>query len=98
MSEYRAQDTPITPNIVMVRPRLHLGLYLAEMHELRSRSGSVRPWLDTNAGFERRVLEQLRESGPLSSRDIPDTAEVGWTSSGWTHDGNVTQLLDRRHD
>jgi uncharacterized protein len=94
MFEHRAQDTAITPIIVMVRPTSHLGLYLAEMAELRSRPGTVRTWLDANAGFERRVLEQLRESGPLSSREIPDTAEVGWTSSGWTHDRNVTQLLE----
>jgi hypothetical protein len=30
----------------------------------------------------------------LTSREIPDTAEVAWTSSGWTHDRNVTQLLE----
>jgi uncharacterized protein len=94
MFEHRAQDTPITPNIVMVRPMSHLGLYLAEMEALRSTPGQVRRWLDANAGFERRVLDQLRESGPLTSRDIPDTAEVAWTSSGWTHDRNVTQMLE----
>jgi uncharacterized protein YcaQ len=40
------------------------------------------------------VLEQLGQSGPLASRDIPDTAEAGWQSSGWTHDRNVTQMLE----
>jgi uncharacterized protein YcaQ len=40
------------------------------------------------------VLDQLRVSGPLTSRDIPDTVEVAWQSSGWTHDRNVTQMLE----
>jgi uncharacterized protein len=94
MFEHRAQDVAITPSIVMVRRTSHLGLYLAEMDKLRSMPGQVRAWLDANGGFERRVLDQLRESGPLTSREIPDTAEVAWTSSGWTHDRNVTQLLE----
>ncbi|MGZ4320447.1 MAG: DNA glycosylase AlkZ-like family protein, partial [Gaiellaceae bacterium] len=33
-------------------------------------------------------------SGPLTSRDIPDTAAVPWTSTGWTHNRNVTQMLE----
>jgi uncharacterized protein len=94
MFEHRAQDVAISPSIVMVRPTTHLGLYLAEMDKLRSTPGQVRAWLDSNAGFERRVLHQLRQSGPLTSRQIPDTAEVAWTSSGWTHERNVTQLLE----
>ncbi|MDQ1428795.1 MAG: uncharacterized protein QOK39_2271 [Acidimicrobiaceae bacterium] len=94
MFEHRAQDVAITPNINMVRPTSHLGLYLAEMEKLRTRPGQVRTWLDANAGFERRVLDRLRDSGPLTSRQIPDTAEVAWISSGWTHDRNVTQLLE----
>ena len=53
-----------------------------------------REWLAANDGFRRRVLDQLRESGPLASRDIPDTAEVPWQSTGWTHDRNVTQMLE----
>jgi uncharacterized protein YcaQ len=94
MFEHRAQDTAITPTVVMVRPTSHLGLYLAEMKTLRSKAGTVRTWLDANAAFQRRVLKQLRESGPLSSREIPDTAAVAWSSSGWTHERNVTQLLE----
>ena len=68
MFEHRAQDVATTPAIVMVRPTSHLGLYLAEMEELRRRPGHVRAWLDANAGFERRVVDQLRQSGPLTSR------------------------------
>jgi uncharacterized protein YcaQ len=40
------------------------------------------------------VLDQLRSSGPLPARDIPDTSEVPWASTGWTNDRNVTQMLE----
>src|SRR5207244_10113961 len=50
-------------------------------------------WVRANDAFRRRILDLLRESGPLSSRDIPDTSAVSWQSSGWTNDRNVTQML-----
>ena len=77
----------------MVRPMVDVGLYLADMAAL-PKSGTRRSdWLVANDGFRRRVLDQLREAGPLASRDIPDTCEQRWESSGWTNDRNVTQLL-----
>ena len=30
-------------------------------------------------------------SGPLASRDIPDTSAVPWASTGWTNNRNVTR-------
>ena len=40
------------------------------------------------------MLDLLRASGPLASRDIPDSAAVPWASTGWTNDRNVTQMLE----
>ena len=51
-------------------------------------------WIRDNDGFRRDILEQLRSSGPLTSRDIPDTCAVPWASTGWTHNRNVTQMLE----
>ena len=51
-------------------------------------------WLEANDTFRRDVLDRLRESGPLLSRDIPDTSAVPWQSSGWTGNRNVTQMLE----
>ena len=39
-------------------------------------------------------LTCFANSGPLASRDIPDTSEVPWASTGWTNDRNVTQMLE----
>ncbi len=92
--EHHAQPTVLEPVLAMVRPTADLGLYLADMIASRSVDGRRARWLDANAAFRQRVLDQLRDSGPLSSRDIPDTSAVSWTSTGWTHEQNVTRMLE----
>lgn len=75
----------------LVRPMGDVGLYLA----VRPRPDSgASAWLEANDAFRRDVLARLRDAGPLQSRDIPDTAQVPWQSTGWTHQRNVTQLLE----
>ncbi len=91
--EHRGQESEKEPVIVMVRPMANLGLYLAEM-AMWPKWTKGREWLDANAGFRKRILQQLKASGPLQSRDIADSAEVPWQSTGWTHDRNVTQMLE----
>jgi uncharacterized protein len=92
--EHRGQPVVTEPVIVMVRPMAELGLYLADMAAWSVGWATQRKWLAANEGFRRRVLDLLAASGPLASRDIPDSAEVPWESSGWTHDRNVTQMLE----
>jgi uncharacterized protein YcaQ len=77
----------------LVRPMSDLGLYLAGADGLPSYERS-RAWLQDNDGFRRDILKLLRRAGPVTSRDIPDTSVVPWASSGWTHDRNVTQMLE----
>jgi uncharacterized protein YcaQ len=91
--EHRAQPVETEPIIAMVRPTADLGLYLADMAAWPSSARSSE-WLAANDGFRRRVLDQLAASGPVSSREIPDSCEVPWASSGWTNDRNVTQMLE----
>ena len=92
--EHRGQAVPTEPVVVMVRPMADLGLYLADMAEWSVGWRQQREWLAVNDGFRQRMLDLLGTSGPLASRDIPDSAEVPWKSSGWTHDRNVTQMLE----
>ena len=94
MFEHRGQDPDTEPVIAMVRPMSNLGLYLADMAAWPFGRGSVSGWLAANEGFRRRLLDQLRDSGPLMSRDIADTAELSWASTGWTNDRNVNQMLE----
>jgi uncharacterized protein len=78
----------------LVRPMSDLGLYLAGAADRPSYERS-RAWLRDNDRFRRDILDLLTSSGgPLSSRDLPDTCVVPWTSSGWTNNRNVTQMLE----
>src|SRR6478672_9385049 len=77
----------------LIRPTGDLGLYLAGADE-RPNYERTRDWLRDNDAFRRDILKRLRKSGPLSSRELPDTAAVPWASSGWTHNRNVTQMLE----
>jgi uncharacterized protein len=77
----------------LIRPASDLGLYLAGAAD-RPTSARTRSWLGDNERFRGDVLELLGESGPLLSRDIPDTSTVPWPSSGWTNARNVTMMLE----
>jgi uncharacterized protein YcaQ len=87
------QDRVLFEHDAMIRPMSDLGLYLAAM-ETFPRYDKQRDWLRHNDQFRRDVLDRLGASGPLLSRDIPDTSVVAWPSSGWTNNRNVTQMLE----
>jgi uncharacterized protein YcaQ len=77
----------------LIRPVGDLGLYLAGAGD-RPTYDTSRAWLRDNDRFRRDILDLLAASGPVASREIPDTAAVPWQSSGWTNDRNVTQMLE----
>ncbi|HEX6952598.1 MAG TPA: crosslink repair DNA glycosylase YcaQ family protein [Gaiellaceae bacterium] len=77
----------------LIRPMSDLGLYLAGAGGRRGH-GRVHMWLKDNDRFRRDILKLLRRSGPLASREIPDTCAVPWASTGWTNERNVTQMLE----
>jgi uncharacterized protein YcaQ len=77
----------------LIRPTSDLGLYLAGAAE-RPSYERARAWLWDNDRFRRDILKRLRAAGPVSSRELPDTATVPWASTGWTNNRNVTQMLE----
>jgi len=78
----------------MVRPMTDLGLYLAEMAARPEEGSKGHAWLQANESFRRYVLDLLRGSGPLPSRDVPDRCQMPWPSTGWTNNRNVTKMLE----
>ncbi|QNE34877.1 DNA glycosylase AlkZ-like family protein [Leifsonia shinshuensis] len=92
--EVKAMDDPVTPPFAMVRPMSDLGLHLDRMSRWPERLSGAHAWLEANDAFRRDVLALLRDRGPTLSKDIPDTAAVPWESTGWTHNQNVTRLLE----
>jgi len=87
------QDRTLFEHNALVRPMSDLGPYLAGAANWPSYD-STRAWIRDNDTFRRDILELLGDSGPLSSRDIPDTCVVPWASTGWTNNRNVTQMLE----
>src|SRR5215471_2275968 len=87
------QDRTLVEHDALIRPMSDVGLYLAGAAEWPSYE-KQRVWLADNDRFRRDILDLLGSSGPLSSRDIPDTCVVPWASTGWTNNRNVTQMLE----
>jgi uncharacterized protein YcaQ len=87
------QDRALFELDALVRPVGDLGLYLAGAADRPTYERS-RAWLRDNDRFRRDILDRLAQSGPLTSRDIPDTSAVPWASTGWTNNRNVTQMLE----
>jgi uncharacterized protein YcaQ len=87
------EDRTLFEHNALVRPMSDLGLYLAGAADWPSYE-RTRAWLRDNDTFRRDILDMLGSSGPLTSRDIPDTCVVPWASTGWTNNRSVTQMLE----
>jgi uncharacterized protein YcaQ len=87
------QDRTLFEFNALVRPMSDLGLYLAGAGDWPPYERQ-RAWLRDNDRFRRDILDLLGTSGPLTSRQIPDTCVVPWASTGWTNNRNVTQMLE----
>ena len=83
-----------------LRPAEDFAVYRAEMAQwpgpgrLRDWHRANQQWLAANDACRRDILDRLTRSGPLPSRELPDTCAVPWSSTGWTHDKNVTRMLE----
>jgi uncharacterized protein len=86
--------------IALLRPAEDLALYRARMAvwpgtgELKPWQVQVRDWTAANDRCRRDILARLRADGPLPSRELPDTCDRPWASTGWTNNKNITKLLD----
>jgi len=83
----------------MIRPAEDVALYRAEMarwpeFDPRGWRKPRQEWMTANDACRRDILARLQSSGPLPSRELPDTCVTPWRSSGWTNDRNVTQMLE----
>ena len=83
-----------------IRPGEDLALYRAEMAawpgvgEVAEWRLAQRDWIEDNEACRQDIMARIELSGPLTSRDIPDTCVVPWRSSGWNNNRNVVRMLD----
>jgi uncharacterized protein len=97
--ETALEDRTLVEFRAMIRPSEDLALYRADMAAwsdggLPGWRASQREWVRANDACRLDVLDRLGASGPLPSRDLPDTCKLPWKSTGWTNNRNVTQLLE----
>jgi uncharacterized protein YcaQ len=84
----------------MLRPSEDIALFRADMATwpgeppLAEWQEDVRDWVEANDGCRREILALLRSEGPTAARDLPDSCEVPWRSTGWTNNKNVMKLLE----
>jgi uncharacterized protein len=86
-------DRTLFEHDALVRPTSDVGLILAGAAD-QPVYERTRAWLRDNDSFRRAILELLASSGPLTSREVPDTSVVPWASTGWSNNRNVTQMLE----
>ena len=93
-------DGALVEHQALLRPSEDVALLQADMDAwpgeppLKEWQEDLRDWVEANDACRRDVLALLRSEGPTAARDIPDTCEVPWRSSGWTNDKNVMKLLE----
>jgi hypothetical protein len=90
-------DRALFEYITFIAPTSDLPLHTRRMREVRSGEGSyaarIVDWVERNASLRRHVLGRLRKEGPLPLGAFEDRSVHSWTSSGWTSDRNVSQML-----
>src|SRR5918993_3921386 len=87
------QDRTLFELRAFIRPASAVALHVPEDTGYTAQP-SVVEWMAANDRFRQDILARLRDAGPLMSRDIPDTSQVPWASTGWTNNKNVTQMLE----
>ena len=78
---------------LMIRPMDDLVLFRPEMRR-SPRYERTRNWMAANESFRRDLLIRVTGSGPMPASELPDTAAVPWSSTGWTNDRNVSIMLE----
>jgi uncharacterized protein len=93
-------DRDLIELLAFLRPAEDLALYRGEMAGWGGNGDSSdwkvyrREWVAANDRCRLDILDRLRQEGPLPSRELPDTCDKPWESTGWTNNKNVTKLLD----
>jgi uncharacterized protein YcaQ len=91
------KDRALFEYITFIAPISDLPLHALRMQGVRrgdsSYAGRITDWVKRNAALRRHVLGRLRQEGALPVTAFEDRSVHSWTSSGWTGDRNVSQML-----
>ncbi|WP_374455021.1 DNA glycosylase AlkZ-like family protein [Nocardioides sp.] len=93
-------DGAVVEHKAHLHPSEDIALFQADMEAwpgvppLKEWQEDLSDWVTANDGCRREILALLRSEGPTAARDLPDSCEVPWRSSGWTNNKNVMKLLE----
>lgn len=91
------KDRALFEYITFIAPISDLPLHALRMRGVRrgdsSYASRMTGWVKRNAALRRHVLGRLRKEGALPVTAFEDRSIHSWTSSGWTADRNVSQML-----
>jgi uncharacterized protein YcaQ len=91
------KDRDLFERITFIAPTSDLPLHEIRVRQARRGDGPwggrIKAWVKKNARLHRHVVSRLRREGPLPLSAFEDRAIHSWTSSGWTSDRNVSQML-----
>jgi hypothetical protein len=91
------RDRELFELITFIAPMSDLPLHLLRMRAIKRGEGPyalrMTAWVRRNARLRRHVVARLRKEGPLPLSAFEDRSVHSWTSSGWSDDRNVSQML-----
>jgi uncharacterized protein len=92
-------DRAVIEHDGLLRAADDMALFRADMHDwpgrppLREWQEDTADWVEANSFCRADILRRLRAEGPLPARELPDSCDVPWRSSGWNTGKNVLMLL-----
>ncbi|HEV8534116.1 MAG TPA: crosslink repair DNA glycosylase YcaQ family protein [Candidatus Limnocylindria bacterium] len=91
------EDRSLYETISFILPTADRALHEVRVGSLRRdgnpKAARMNAWLRKNDRLRRDVLARLRRDGALPVTAFEDRSIDSWTSSGWTADRNVSQML-----
>ncbi|KRB79609.1 hypothetical protein ASE01_23035 [Nocardioides sp. Root190] len=85
-------ERSLTEHVTFIRTMDDIGIHLSVADEWVH--PSTRAWIEANARYRRRVLDHLREEGPVVAAALPNDPEVPYESTGWNDDKNANRMLE----
>ncbi|MDQ6522115.1 crosslink repair DNA glycosylase YcaQ family protein [Nocardioides sp. LHD-245] len=85
-------ERSLTEHVTFIRTMDDVGIHLGVADEWLHPSTVA--WIEANPRYRARVLDQVRDEGPLAATALPNDPEVPYTSTGWNDDKNANRMLE----
>lgn len=84
------EERTLADHVTLIRPMADMGVHLAIQDEWLSTGTTA--WLDANRAYRQRLIDQLRDGGPQTAKQLPDDAEKPAKTDGWG--SNASRMME----